>query len=653
MSLFKKKDTSKEIQLEDYETTNRNLRGWLAGFVMVLGILYPLFHLYTGGVEPMNAYQQRVVHLAFAMALVFLLVPPAKRLVDNKAAFYLDFLFCLISIAIGFYGYTQYFELVSRVGMPNTTDLVFGVLLIILLIEATRRMTGIFLSLIAVVFLIYAFIGPYLPGLLGHNGYSFERIVNQMFLTNEGIYGITLGVSASYVFLFIMFGTFLEITGAGKLFLELSLAVVGRMTGGPAKVAVVGSSLFGMVSGSAAANVAGTGQVTIPLMKRVGYKAKFAGAVESVASTGGQLMPPIMGAAAFIMVDVLRLPYTTIILAAIMPAFLYYFSTIYMVHLRSKKRGLKGLKKEELPDLKETLKEGYHLFIPFVLLLVLLTVFMLPPVISVFWSMVALLVVAQLRKSTRMSLKQLAEGLVLSSKNALLVAIVCAVAGIVIGVINLTGLGLNLSSLMVQLAGGQLLVLLLLTMGASIILGMGLPTTATYVILSALIAPAIINLGVEPLSAHFFVFYFGVLSAITPPVAVASFVASGIAKSPPMTTAVESVKLGLVAFLVPFMFIYGPELMMIGTAGEIIPVIISSIVGVTALSIAIEGYFVNHAHWIERIILAISALLLLETSLWSDFVAYPVVIITLALHWIRYKNNNQQELPVETENVSQ
>ncbi|MBM7632870.1 TRAP transporter fused permease subunit [Geomicrobium sediminis] len=620
--------------------------------IIILSLAFCFFHLYTAGFEMLVAYQQRSVHLAFGMTLLFLCVAPTKTTTQNRTLLGTDVIFAALSLGIGVYAYFSYYELVGRVGNPNTMDLILGTLLIFLLLEATRRMAGKALTLIAGLFLIYAFVGPYLPGLLSHRGYGFERIVNQMFLTNEGIFGITLGVSASYVFLFIMFGTFLEVTGAGKFFLNLSIAFFGRMTGGPAKAAVIGSSLFGTVSGSAAANVSGTGPVTIPLMKRLGYNPKFAGAVESVASAGGQLVPPIMGAAAFIMVDILRLPYTTIILAAIIPAVLYYLSTMVVVHLQSKRQGLIGVPAKEMPDLKATLKNGIHLAIPLLILVFLLAVVYLPPALAIFWSFLSLIVVAQLRGTTRVSVKALIDGFVQSAKNSMIVVIVTAVSGIVIGIINLTGLGLNISNLLVALAGGSLILLLILTMITSIILGMGLPTTAAYVILAVLVAPALVSMGVEPLAAHFFVFYFGIVSAITPPVAVAPFIASGIANTSPMGTAMWALKIGLAAFIIPYMFVFNTGLLMLGSVETILIGSLSAIIGIVGLAIAIEGYLYEPIRIIPRSILIIGSLLMITPGFMLDLIGLLIILAVLSyLRWIFKKRNVQLLDNTEGEHV--
>lgn len=630
------KTNTPDMDLPDEPKSSRELRGVLRWVAVILAVAWAIFQLYTGGISTMVAYQQRAVHLGFVMALTFLWLPASKQLANNKTVLALDIILAGLGIMTAGYAFSQYLNLVQRVGMPNTTDQIMGFITVVLLLEITRRLMGKAMVIIAIVFLAYALLGQYLPAGFGHKGYSVSRVLNQMFLTNEGIYGLTLGVSATFVYLFVMFGTFLEVTGAGQVFLDLALGAFGRFTGGPAKVAVIASSLFGTVSGSAAANVVGTGSVTIPLMKRIGYPPQFAAAVEAVASTGGQLMPPIMGAAAFIMSDVLRVSYTRIILAAVIPAFLYYMSDFVMVHFRSKKLGLQGLPQSELPKISKVLKKDWYLLLPLIILIFMLSVVMVSPMKAVFWSLIALVAIGFIKSKDRMSLRKLIDGFVLTARNALLVAAVCATAGIVIGVVNLTGLGLKLSNWLIFLSGGHLIVLLILTMIASIILGMGLPTTACYVILSAIVAPSIIKLGVVPLAAHMFVFYFGIISAITPPVAGAAYVGAGIAGSDPLKTGWTAVKLGGASYIIPFMFVYGPPLLWFGTPQGIIQAAITASIGTVGLAIAIEGWLFTKASWLLRIVAAIGALLLIYPGTITDLMGLGLMIIVGVLNY-RYK----------------
>ncbi|MDI6913595.1 MAG: TRAP transporter permease [Desulfitobacteriaceae bacterium] len=622
-----------DLNLPDEPRRSRDLRGVLRWVAVVLAVVWAIFQLYTGGVSTMVAYQQRAVHLGFTLALTFLWIPASKKLANNKTVLALDAIFAGLGLMTAGYAYSQYLNLVQRVGMPNMTDQIMGFITVVLLLEITRRLMGKAMVIIAIVFLAYALLGQYLPAEFGHKGYSVSRVLNQMFLTNEGIFGLTLGVSATFVYLFVMFGTFLEVTGAGQVFLDLALGAFGRFTGGPAKVAVIASSLFGTVSGSAAANVVGTGSVTIPLMKRIGYPPQFAAAVEAVASTGGQLMPPIMGAAAFIMSDVLRVSYTRIILAAVIPAFLYYMSDFIMVHFRSKKLGLQGLPQSELPKISQVLKKEWYLLLPLIILILMLSVLLVSPMKAVFWSLIALVVIGFVKPTDRMTLGKLVDGFVLTGRNALLVAAVCATAGIVIGVVNLTGLGLKLSNWLVILSGGHLLVLLILTMIASIILGMGLPTTACYVILSAIVAPSIIKLGVVPLAAHMFVFYFGIISAITPPVAGAAYVGAGIAGSDPLKTGWTAVKLGGASYIIPFMFVYGPPLLWFGAPLVILQAVITASLGVVGLAIAIEGWLFTNASWLYRAIAFIGALLLIYPGTITDLIGLGLIALVFVLNF--------------------
>lgn len=512
----------------------RHLRGSWKQVVTIISIAFCLFHLYTGGFYTLPALQQRPIHLVFVLALIFLLYPLSERTAKAKWLFWVDLVLASLVAVSGLYICFEYKELTFRVGLPNTADLIFGFIILILLLEGTRRIMGMVMPIIALVFLGYAILGDYIPGLWGHGGYTLPRILNHMYLTTEGIWGTTLGVSATFVALFIIFAAFLEKSGAGEFFLNFANALIGHVRGGPAKVAVLASAFFGTFSGSATANVAGTGSITIPMMKRIGYAPEFAATVEALASSGGQLMPPIMGAAAFLMTETLGISYVAVMKAAILPAILYFVSCYFAVDFRAGKEGLKGLSREEIPKLKKIVIEerGYLYIIPILVLLFLLMVLRASPQKSAVYSLFVLIVCSLLTKD-RITLSRIIAAFEAGAKGSLLVAAVCAVAGIVIGVVNLTGLGLKLSALLVELSGGHLPVLLLLAMVASIILGMGLPTTACYVVLAVLAAPALVKLNVVPIGAHLFVFYFGILAGLTPPVAATAYVAAGIAGTPP------------------------------------------------------------------------------------------------------------------------
>lgn len=618
----------------------RHFRGAMAFLVVAIGVSWSAFQLWTGGIEIMVAMRQRAIHLMFTEVLVFLLFPLRKEWVQSRLALFLDVILVGLSVITGLYVFVEYEVLSMRIGIMTPLDFILGIVATILLLESTRRVIGPAMPSIAAVFLLYAYFGQHAPGLITHRGYSLSRIVSQMYLTTEGIYGITLGVSATFIYLFVLFGAFLNASGGGQFFINLAYGLFGRVRGGPAKVAVVASALFGTISGSAAANVVGTGTFTIPLMKSIGYKAHFAGAVEAVASSGGQLMPPVMGAAAFIMAEILQISYFRVCVYAIFPALLYYYCCFMMVDLEAAKTGLRGVPREALPRVTELIKRQWMLLLPIPVLVYFLAVMQATPMKAAFWAILAtfgLLVLQQVSFGVETSgmqtgasesryhqgmslLRKTAEAMHEGATGSLIVATACATAGIIIGVTNLTGLGLKLSAILVDLSGGSLLALLVLTMIASLILGMGLPTTACYILLAVLAAPALIKMGVLPIGAHLFVFYFGIISAITPPVAGAAYAASGIAKAGPMQIGFTACRLGVAAFILPYMWIYGPNLLLIGDPAEVIWSVITSTIGVTACAWGVQGYVFRSTNWLERILLLAASMLLIKPGWITDVI---------------------------------
>ncbi|VEF48614.1 TRAP type transporter protein [Bacillus freudenreichii] len=607
------------------------MRKWITVAVSVLALIMAFFHLYAGGIQLFPATQQRAIHLGLAFALVFLLHPILKKKDGSKEAPYrwIDIGLALVSLGVGGYITARYLELPLELSSPSTATLVVGVLVILLTIEVSRRMLGLALPIISIVFLIYAFVGEHLPLIVQHSGYSFERIITQIGLTNQGIFGIPLGVSASYIVLFVIFGAMLEKSGAGGLFMDFAMALVGRFRGGAAKVSVVASALFGSISGSQVANVVTTGVLTIPLMKRGGYKPEYAGAVESVASTGGMILPPVMGAVAFLVADFLQISYAQVALAAAIPAILYFVAVFIMVDLRAAKEGLKATEVEKTIDMKQLLITKGHLMIPLVILVYLLMIVQMTATSAAFWSIVSVPVICFLRKETRMTLRQILDALQSGIKLSLMVVAACSSAGIVIGVIDMTGMGLRFSSVLIDLSGGNLLLLCILTMVASVIMGMGLPPVASYLVLAILAAPAMTTLGVPPLAAHLFIFYYGTLSAITPPVALAAYAAAGIAQTSPMRVALVSCRIGLVAFIIPFMFVYGPALILEGSVLSIVIATISALIGVYAISVSLEGYFTSRVSIVSRILLFIGAILLIKVGWKTDLVGLTIISATL------------------------
>ncbi|MBU0936024.1 MAG: TRAP transporter permease, partial [Spirochaetes bacterium] len=539
----------------------------------------------------------------------------------------------------------EYSSLVTRAGRVTPIDLVVGIIGILLVLEAARRVVGIPIVIIALLFVTYAFAGPYIPGRLGHRGADFETLVGHLFYTTEGVFGIPLGVSSTFIFLFILFGAYLEKTGLGQYFIDISNAIAGRSRGGPAKVAVLSSGLMGMVSGSSVANVVGTGSFTIPMMKKLGYKAEFAGAVEATASTGGQLMPPIMGAAAFLMAEFTQIPYSRIIAAAVIPALLYYLGVWAGVHFEAKRLGLRGMTKAELPKFKDLWQKSY-LTIPLVAIIFLLVSGYTPMraalvaiVLSIGTALSASMVNFIRKKPVEFKPIDVVRGLEAGGRGALGVLSATACAGIIIGVVTLTGLGLKLGSSLVALANGQLFLTLVFTMVTSILLGMGVPTTANYVITSTIAAPAIILIlrALNPelgdfapmivLPAHMFAFYFGIIADVTPPVALAAFAGAGIAKGNPMRTGFNASKLAIAAFLVPYIFVFNPQMLLFNvTIFDVILLVATSSVGIIAVSAGVMGYFHRSFHFWERPLFLLGGILMVLPGAYSDLIGVAILV---------------------------
>ncbi|MDI7741424.1 TRAP transporter permease [Lysinibacillus fusiformis] len=620
-------------------------------FISIFAILFAVFHLYTT-FYPLPTLQQRAVHLLFGMAIVYLIYPTFKKQDRTKIPLY-DWILCAISIASCGYLFMEYDEIMtSRGGVPNTTDVVMAILTVLLVLETARRVTGWVLPILALIFLSYPFFSysEWLPRMLMTRQFDLGDIFGQLFLKTEGLFSTAIGASVQYIFLFILFGAFLSKSGMGQFFNDLALALAGHRRGGPAKVAVISSALMGSINGSAVANVVGTGAFTIPLMKKIGYGKNFAGAVEASASIGGQILPPVMGASAFIMAETTGISYGTIALAAILPALLYFMGVIMQVHYRAGRSNLKGIPKPDLPRIKEVLKEGGHLILPLIGLIVLLGSGV-PVAYSAFFTIVLTILVAAIRKSTRMSFQDIFKALENGTRQSLSTIIACGVVGIVIGVVNLTSFGATLTSAITELGAGSLFLTLFLTMIASIILGMGLPSIPAYIITATMAAPALAEFGVPILMAHMFVFYFGIFANITPPVALASFAGAGLAGGSPMKTGFLSLKLALAGFIVPYLFVYEPALLLIDPAGlplnavdlpmaaplDIVIVAFTSLVGVIGLGAAIEGYFSTNLKTITRILLAIGALMMLIPEAISDLVGTAIVLAIFIMNYLQKK----------------
>jgi TRAP transporter 4TM/12TM fusion protein len=597
--------------------------GWI---IVGASVTAALFHLYAAGFSPFTALVQRPVHLALMATLGFLGVGVQFRRSREKEGELdqeagpphigpLNYVLAGLSVLACLYLASENQELVSRSGNPTLLDLVAGGVMVVLVLELARRATGWGLVTVCIMALVYAVSGPYLPGFLAHRGYGVTRIVEQLFLSTEGIWGVPLGVSADFVYLFVLFGVVLDTAGGGALLIALANKVAGRTRGGPAKTAAVASAFMGSLSGSAVANVVTTGTFTIPLMKRAGFRPFFAGAIEAAASTGGQLMPPVMGAGAFILATWTNIPYLEVAAAAVIPAILYYAALLAAIHFRACAMGIEPVR-EVTP---EKIRDKLHLLLPLGAIVLLLAMGR-SPMRAAFWGVTSALTMACLRPATRPSLPELGEVMERAGRGAVQVAAACAAAGVVVGVASLTGIGLRMSELIVTISGGNLLAALMLTAIGSIILGMGLPTTAAYVVLAALGAPALVQLGVPLLAAHLFIFYFGCISNVTPPVSLAAFAAAGISGSPALKTAVSAALLAGAGFLVPFMFVYGPELLLIGNPVEIMLAFVTGLLGVIALASAGMGYARRPLRAWERVIALGAALLLVYPGLPTDAV---------------------------------
>jgi TRAP transporter 4TM/12TM fusion protein len=526
-----------------------------------------------------------------------------------NVALVVDLILIVISVFVGLYISIDLQGIFERQGDWSPWDFRVGIAVVLLVLEATRRVIGLNLMIIACLALLFGYFGPWMPELIVHKGYTVERIATTLSLTTEGIFGLPLGVASTFVFIFILFGAFLDKTGAGSFFINLSYSITGRFSGGPAKTAVVASGFMGSVAGSAVANVVATGSFTIPMMKKIGYRKHVAAAVEAAASTGGQLMPPIMGAGAFLMAEFTQTPYLEIIKIAFIPAVLYFFSVILFVHFEAQKQGIWGLPKEQLPKIGKTIKAGIHFIIPVAILIVVL-VMNYSPMMAGFIAILAVYFTALLRKGSRISFKTLITTLEQGARNAIVVAVACAAAGIIVGIVNLTGTGLRFSSLVVSLSQGIPLLALLLVALTSLFLGMGLPVTASYIVLIILAGPGLMDLGIPLLTAHMVVFWYSQDANVTPPVALESFAASGIAGSSPMKTAFTSWKLAKGLYIIPIIMAYHP-LLLNGPTPAVIQTVIFSILSITAFVVCLERYFLTHLSWPETILQGASALLLI------------------------------------------
>lgn len=624
------------LQKFDKESDKRNLTGMWDKLISFICIAFAVFQLYTATFGVLDAHLQRAIHLAFGFSLIYLLYPGRKNW-SRSVMHPLDVIFAVLSVASALYIVIFYDELVLRAGMNTEFDFSIAFIGTLLLFEAARRVVGWPMLTVALFFMFYAFAGPYMPGILAHRGVGVQEMFDHLFFTTEGIFGTPLGVSSTFIYLFILFGSYLEATGLGKLFIDLANAVAGWAAGGPAKVAVLSSGLMGTVSGSSVANVAGTGAFTIPMMKKLGYRPAFAGAVEAAASTGGQLMPPVMGAAAFLMAEFVGVPYIEVVKAAVIPALLYYIGVWIGVHYEAKKFGLKGTPRDQLPKFGKLFMEKGHLILPLAIIVYLL-VSGYTPMRAALWAIGLTLICSCLRKSTRISFSDVVKGLIEGSKGVLGVLIACATAGVIIGVVTKTGVGLKLATALLDLAGGHLLPAMFFTMITSLILGMGVPTTANYVITSTIAAPALVQMDVPVLAAHMFAFYFGIVADVTPPVALAAYAGAGISGADPMKTGFAAAKLAIAAFIVPYIFVLAPELLMIdATPFTSTFACATAIIGMWGVSVAMIGFCQSKLSFLQRLLFFVGGLNMIIPGAVTD--AIGVAILAVAFFWQRMNKN--------------
>lgn len=614
----------------------KSLGGVLGTLLAALCLIISVFHIYVSCSTSITVVQQRIIHVMFIL-LLFFLSQGVKAIKRSMGGVIVNLLFSCAVTVVGVYfvnGSTLPALSMRGINGASQTDIVMGVLLILAILYVSFRTVGWALTALSCVFIAYAMLGPYMPELIAHKGYSVSYITNYLAWTSESIFGSCIGASVSFVALYIIFGELLNSFGAGQFFIDIAYALTGRMKGGPAEASVVSSALMGSINGSAVANVVTTGTFTIPLMKKVGYRPAFAGAVEAVASTGGQLLPPVMGAAAFVMADVTGIPYSTIIFAAIIPGLLYYLSLGVAVFLEADKRGLDKEDASALPKVKKVLKEGWYHAIPILVLIVALLGFGYSANYAAIFAIVALLAVGitkTLITQKRFPLKEIVEALITAAKTTVPVAIACACAGIVIGIVSMTGIGVKFTSIVFEVSGGNLFLMLLMIMLACIVMGMGLPSTAAYIIAASIGAPALIQAGIPELAAHLFVFYFAIISFITPPVAMSAYAAAGIAKSRTGETGWLAFMLGLPGFIIPYIYAYRPSLLLVGASPlDAVWVVFGSTVAVVLMSVAVIGWLRRKLNVLERLLIGASAAFLIFPTTWCDITGLTLAAVMLA-----------------------
>ncbi|MDF1707089.1 MAG: TRAP transporter permease [Paracoccaceae bacterium] len=635
--------------------------------ITLVAIAMSLFQMYTAGIEPMGLFYQRSAHLGFILFLAFLIFPiTGSSRPRGTIGWIVDAVFLTAAFLSGFYIFYFLDDIIDRAGWWSQTDIIMGIIATIAVLEASRRVVGLGMTIIGLIAIAYALAGPrgalpwlgeWMPGILSHRGASLDRLVGQLYLGQEGIFGLPLGVAATYVFMFVLFGAFLEVTGAGKFFIDLAFAATGRKPGGPAKAAVIASAGMGSISGSAIANVVTTGAFTIPLMKKLGYKPKEAGGIEAAASTGGQITPPLMGAGAFLMSEYTNVPYIDIVMVSIFPAILYLGTVYLFVHLVAMKAGMKGMSASELPVVRHVLAAGWQFIVPLVVLIYLLVNNISPTRVG-FWAIISVIAVTALRAGFTLivldpknghpltldrlrdaiigGLRLMGQALELGARNAVAVSVACAVAGIIVGVVGLTGLGLKFSSMMISLSGGNLALALIFVLLASLILGMGLPVTAAYIVLIVLVGPALNqDFGIPLLIAHLVVFWYSQDSNVTPPIALAGFAGAAIAGSKPMETSMQAWKYAKGLYLIPAFMVYNPEIIMGGETWYVIWTGVIVVIGLVGFAAAIEGYLFTWMDKISRLLIVPGVIMIFNPDEIIEASGAALVFGLMVWNWIK------------------
>ena len=655
-NLFGKRKTPRNTNdademLEDVEAEfnyRKKIDPFWMKVIIGLSVMFVGYHMVTAGIGIPEVYKHRTVHLGFLLGLGWLYFPATKRSPKGKPSV-IDLVLFALTIVVTVLTVINRDAYLLRGGVLSMSDYIVGSVVMVLVLEATRRTVGGQMLWISIICLVYMWAGPYIPGVFSHRGQSIKRIIQAMYSGGEGIFGMPLGVSSTYLIIFIILAAILDKSGLGKLFNDIALGVGGRFSGGPAKVAVVASALTGTISGSAASNVATTGAFTIPLMKKIGYQPTFAGAVEAAASTGGQIMPPIMGSAAFIMAEYLGIPYLTIAAAGMIPAILYFTSVYFQVDFRAKSLGLRGLDKSEMPDIKKTILHYGHMITPMIVLIYLMGQGR-TPLFSAFYAVSLTILLSWFRKETRILVPEAKSVAVNSARTGVSIGISMAAAGFMIAAFSSTGLGIVLADSIVAISGGNLMIVLVLTMIVAIILGLGLPTSACYVITASICAPILIKVGLAPFLAHFFVFYYSCLSTVTPPIALAAYVAAGIANANTDKVGWMAFRLALAGFIVPFFFIYSPAMVLMGNDGSMLSAdwisvvvsVISGLVGTWFLAASVEGYlFIKYPAWL-RVPLFVADLLLIDPRVLTSAIGAGIAIFSVVIILVIKKRRGPQ-----------